>query len=61
MSSISRYRWRRLDLVNMIVIEKRHERKAFGFWPVYDWILVKTTETPEEAVVWISTKSRAET
>jgi hypothetical protein len=57
MSEVINYRCRWMDAAGVALVERRHDRRAFGFWPVYHWISVANFPSMKEAVEWVVKQS----
>lgn len=51
--SVGRYRYRWMADAGVVVVERRREYRAFGFWPTYLWEVLAHFPSTEEAVKWI--------
>ena len=53
MSDFCNYRCRWLGSLGFAIVERRHERKDLGFWPVYIWEPVAHFRTRGDGVKWM--------
>lgn len=57
--NLTKYRVRWSDALGVAFVEKRHERRVLGVWPIYEWERVSYFPTTREGVEWIIDHSRS--